>query len=93
RQGGFDLAPGQATCQSGQGVAQVNHLIESGSEKVVGGHRNFPRFSQFSRGIILISRGFLGGFFGENPLPVGVGAFCRADYVKIKESLAYIYKD
>jgi hypothetical protein len=36
--------PQHSTCEHRQGVAQVNHLIESGAEKIVGDHQNFPQF-------------------------------------------------
>jgi hypothetical protein len=44
RQRRFDLDPQHSTCEHRQGVAQVNHLIESGAEKIVGDHQNFPQF-------------------------------------------------
>jgi hypothetical protein len=51
-------------------VAQVNPLVEPGSEKVIGGHRDFPHFSRLSMTIISISWGFVGGYLGEKPLYV-----------------------
>ena len=44
-QSGFDLGPRQPTRQHCQGVPQINHLIESGSEKVVGRHLRLPQIS------------------------------------------------
>jgi hypothetical protein len=44
RQSGFDLAPRQSTCEHHQGMSEINHLIESGAEKIVGSHQNFPQF-------------------------------------------------
>ena len=36
---GFDLGPGQACGQHCQRVAHVDHRVQSGAEKVVGGHQ------------------------------------------------------
>lgn len=44
RQSRFDLAPRHSTHQHRQGKTEINHLIESGAEKIVGSHQNFPQF-------------------------------------------------
>ena len=63
-------------------MSQINHLIESGAEKIVGGHQNFP---QFLSGFHAHYFNFSGIPWGEFPVktfcPWASLAFCRADYV------------
>jgi hypothetical protein len=39
RQRGFDRGPRHARCKHGQWVAQLDHRVQPGTKKVVGGHR------------------------------------------------------
>jgi hypothetical protein len=62
-------------------MSQINHLIESGAEKIVGGHQNFP---QFLSGFHAHYFNFSGIPWGEFPVktfcPWASLVFCRADY-------------
>jgi len=42
-------------------MSEINHLIKSGVEKIVGGHQNFPQFLS----------GFHGHYFNFSGIPWG----------------------
>jgi len=63
-------------------VAEINHLIESGAEKVVSRHQNFPQFLSGFYGYYFIFSGISGGKFPAKTFCLYVFlAFFRADYL------------
>jgi len=62
-------------------VPEINHLIESGTEKIVGDHQNFPQFLSGFHGYYF---NFSGICWGEFPAQTfclcALPNFCRADY-------------
>jgi len=62
-------------------VAQVNHLVESGAEKIVGGHQNFPQFlSGFYGHYFNFSGISWDNFLARTSCLPAFQAFCRGDY-------------
>jgi hypothetical protein len=53
--------------QRRQRVPKVDHLIEPGTEKIIGRYRFFRCFSQIVKAVILIRRGFCGRMNRANP--------------------------
>jgi hypothetical protein len=49
-------------------VPKVDHLVETGTEKIVSGHHFSHNFSQLPEGIIVIPRGYSGGKIVALPL-------------------------
>jgi hypothetical protein len=70
-------------------VPTINHLVESGSEKIVSRHQNFLQFLSGFYGHYFNSSGMLGGNF---PLKIfclhAFQDFCRADCVSPPRSPA-----
>jgi len=88
RQSGFDLAPRQSTCEHHQGMSEINHLIESGAEKIVGSHQNFPQFlSGFYGQYFNFSGISWGGFLAEIACSFAFRVFCRADQIDARRLL------
>jgi hypothetical protein len=74
-QGGFNLRPRQPVCQHGKRVSQVDHLVKSGSEKIVSCHLRCPpfpsgfskaysSFSEIAMGEFAVNSLLLQGFYG-----------------------------
>ena len=62
-------------------MAEVNHLIESGSKKIVGRHQNFVQFlSGFYGHYFNFSGISRGGFPAKTFCLSAFQGFCRADY-------------
>ncbi len=70
-------------------MAEVNHLIESGSKKIVGRHQNFLQFlSGFYGHYFNFSGISRGGFPAKTFCLSAFQGFCRADYVAKAEGIA-----
>ena len=66
-------------------MAEVNHLIESGSKKIVGRHQNFLQFlSGFYGHYFNFSGISRGGFPAKTFCLSAFQGFCRADYLFLK---------
>jgi hypothetical protein len=57
----LDPLPRHPFCQHRQRMPKIDHLLKTGTEKIIATHHVFHYFSQVSEGIIVIPRGFSGG--------------------------------